>query len=327
MARIVLGLGTSHSPQLSTPPEIWPQHGERDRRNPDLRGPDGRVYGYDELLARAGSAMQKELTPDVWQARYEACQRGIARLGEVLEQVAPDVLVIIGDDQKELFHDDNMPALLVYWGDTIRNVPQYGHNSSTPGLQAAAWAYGTTTQDYPVASDLARHIIDAFIDHDIDVAHSQGLPPEQGMGHAFSFIYGRIMPRKVIPTVPIMLNTYYPPNQPTPKRCYAIGQALRQAVASWPGERRVAVIASGGLSHFVIDEDLDQQIITAMQQHDAAALAALPRERLNSGNSEIRNWITTAGAVEHLEMELFDYVPCYRSPAGTGCAMTFAQWT
>ena len=43
MAQIVLGLGTSHSPQLSTPPDLWRNHGERDKRNPDLRKPDGRV--------------------------------------------------------------------------------------------------------------------------------------------------------------------------------------------------------------------------------------------------------------------------------------------
>ena len=130
-----------------------------------------------------------------------------------------------------------------------------------------------------------------------------------------------------MPTVPIMLNTYYPPNQPTPRRCYAMGQALRQAVESWPEDLRVAVIASGGLSHFVIDEALDHQIIAAMQNHDAATLTSLPRERLDSGNAEIRNWIATAGAVEHLDMQLIDYMPCYRSPAGTGCAMGFAVWT
>src|SRR5687767_6986986 len=53
MAQIVLGLGTSHSPQLSTPPELWRNHGERDKRNPDLRKPDGRVYAYEEVLASA----------------------------------------------------------------------------------------------------------------------------------------------------------------------------------------------------------------------------------------------------------------------------------
>lgn len=327
MAQIVLGLGTSHSPQLSTPPELWRDHGERDKRNPDLRKPDGRVYTYDELLASVDASIQRELTPDTWQRRYEACQKGIATIGTVLADVAPDVLVMIGDDQKELFHDDNMPAVLVYWGDTIPCIPQYGRGPNVPAsLRAAAWAYGDKEQDYPIATDLASHLIGSLIDQEFDVAHSCHLPPKQGMGHAFSFIYGRILNGLPIPTVPIMLNTYYPPNQPTPKRCYALGQALRQAVESWPSNKRVAVIASGGLSHFVIDEELDHQVITALRAKDATALTSLPRERLNSGNSEIRNWIATAGAVEHLEMRLIDYVPCYRSPAGTGCAMAFAQW-
>jgi len=327
MAQIVLGLGTSHSPQLSTPPDLWRNHGERDRHNPDLRKPDGRVYTYEEVLASASPALHRELTPDTWQARYDACQKGIAQVGAVLAEVAPDVLVMIGDDQKELFQDNNMPAMLVYWGDTFHNVPRYGRGQNMPpSLQAAAWAYGEKEQDFPIATDLASHIIGSLMEQEFDIAHSCQLPPNEGMGHAFSFIYRRIMNGTTVPTVPIMLNTYYPPNQPTPRRCYALGQALRRAVETWPSAKRVAVIASGGLSHFVIDEELDHQIITAMRHGDAAALTAIPRERLNSGNSEIRNWITTAGAVEHLQMRLIDYVPCYRSPAGTGCAMGFAQW-
>lgn len=134
------------------------------------------------------------------------------------------------------------------------------------------------------------------------------------------------MNAKTIPTVPIMVNTYYPPNQPTPKRCFDLGRAVRAAIETWPNDARVAVIGSGGLSHFVIDEELDQQILKAMQTKDAEVLSALPPRRLNSGTSEVRNWIATAGAVEHLDMTLIDYVPCYRSPAGTGCAMGFAAW-
>ena len=53
MARIVLGLATSHSPQLSTPPELWPLHGERDKRNPELLDTAGNHVSYDELLAQA----------------------------------------------------------------------------------------------------------------------------------------------------------------------------------------------------------------------------------------------------------------------------------
>jgi hypothetical protein len=62
-----------------------------------------RVYTYAEVLASASPSLQKELTPDVWPVRYDACQKGIAQVGATLAAVAPDVLVMIGDDQKELF--------------------------------------------------------------------------------------------------------------------------------------------------------------------------------------------------------------------------------
>ncbi len=165
------------------------------------------------------------------------------------------------------------------------------------------------------------------MDQHFDVSHSKVLRPGQGMGHAFGYVYQRIMRQKPIPTVPVMVNTYYPPNQVTPERCYQLGQALRRAVESWDEDARVGVVASGGLSHFVIDEDLDNQVIKALENRDVKALTGLPKEKLNSGNSEIRNWIATAGATEHLDMKMIDYVPCYRSPAGTGCAMGFGQWT
>jgi chromosome segregation ATPase len=88
----------------------------------------------------------------------------------------------------------------------------------------------------------------------------------------------------------------------------------------------VGVLGSGGLSHFVVDEALDRHVLDILARRDADAVAALPLDRLNSGNSEIRNWIAAAGALEGLTMRLVDYVPCYRSEAGTGCGMAFAVW-
>lgn len=88
------------------------------------------------------------------------------------------------------------------------------------------------------------------------------------------------------------------------------------------------MVGSGGMTHFVIDEDFDQQILAALRDKDAQALRGLPADRLNSGTSEIRSWLGAAGALQEsgLAMELIDYVPCYRSLAGTGVAMTFARW-
>jgi catalytic LigB subunit of aromatic ring-opening dioxygenase len=325
MARIVLGLATSHSPQLSLPSEHWLRRGEEDRSNPGLyRVPDGKHVTYEELLAAADPGIAKELTPEVCQQRYEANQKGIARLAEALEHAAPDVLVILGDDQQEAFHDDNMPAFCVYWGEQVPYVPR---QASRGTAALTTWAYPKEARQYPGHPDLALHIIDAMMEQGFDVAHSKYLQEGQSITHAATFVFARIMQGKNIPVVPIMQNTYYPPNQPRPRRSYEFGIALRNAIETWKRQARVAVLGSGGLSHFVVDEELDRQVLTVLQDKDLDRIASLPLTRLQSGSSEIRNWITTAGAAQHLDMEVIDYVPCYRSPAGTGCAMGFAQWT
>ena len=109
---------------------------------------------------------------------------------------------------------------------------------------------------------------------------------------------------------------YFPPNQPWPRRCYQLGQAICKAVEAFPGDTRVGIIASGGLSHFVVDEDFDRAILKACVEKDANFLQTLPRNKLHSGNSEILNWVGVAGAVEHLDLNWFEYVPGYRTPAG-----------
>ena len=329
MAEIVLGLASSHSPQLSTPSEMWLTYGAGDRNHTELWAADGKPYSFDQLMDTVDrSAIAKELTSDKMETRYQACQKGIATLGDALDKANPDVIVIIGDDQLEVFGEDNMPAMLVYWGETIKNVPPDIPDSAPAHRKANAWGWFAPEEiDYPIASGLGRHLIEHLMDRHFDTAHSRQLRPGQGMGHAFGYVYQRILRQKPIPAVPVMVNTYYPPNQVSPARCYQLGQEIRAAVESWEENARVAVIASGGLSHFVIDEDLDQHVIACLENRDADGLVSIPREKLNSGNSEIRNWIAAAGAAEHLDMKLVDYAPCYRSPAGTGCAMGFAQWT
>ena len=106
-----------------------------------------------------------------------------------------------------------------------------------------------------------------------------------------------------------------------------MGKEIRAAIDSWPQDIRVGVIASGGLSHFVVDEEIDGIVMKALREGDSDTLVSLPRERLNSGTSEIRNWITMADATEGLSHQWSDYVPGYRTLAGTGCAMGFGIWS
>jgi 3-O-methylgallate 3,4-dioxygenase len=70
------------------------------------------------------------------------------------------------------------------------------------------------------------------------------------------------------------------------------------------------------------------QVLEALKSGNLSALSEIPEEILQAGTSEIKNWITVAGILSEtsLRMNVVDYVPCYRSEAGTGNAMAFAFW-
>jgi 3-O-methylgallate 3,4-dioxygenase len=319
MAEITLGIGTSHSPMLSTPHEMFAGHADRDR---------ARVPDFDRRVRENAGRVAPELRAEVTRARHEANQAALARLSAILAAAAPDVLVVIGDDQGEWFSPDGQPALCIYWGDAVENLPP-PVEQMPPSLRLAYWGfYGDgTNRAFPVDAPLARYLVETLThEHEFDVAHVRVQPRHSPLGHAWCFVHQRLMGERIVPIVPLLLNTYFPPNQPTPKRCHHLGKAIRQAIDAWPTARRVGVVASGGLSHFVVDEALDRHVLAVLAEKDGEAIAALPPAQLESGNSEIRNWIAAAGALEHLEMQLVDYQPCYRSEAGTGIGTAFAVW-
>ena len=317
MAKLVLGLATSHSPQLSVHVDQWALLREKDEHDPRL--------DYKALLGRAKPGIAQEITAEKMRQRYDACQKAIGILGDILRQAEADVVVVLGDDQQEQFHDDNMPTFAIYHGKSFPVVAHAGRNPAAwKSAEENGWA--KTAPEYETNVALADHAIRSLVLDEFDIARCNKLRPEIGVGHAFSFLYRRILPGGNLPMIPVMVNTYYPPNQPTPKRCYGFGQAIRRAIESWDSDKRVAVMASGGLSHVIIDEDIDQMTLEGLRRQDPELLWRLPRERLRGGTSEILNWVALAGAVGSMKMTLVDYVTTYRSPAATGCGMGFAYW-
>jgi 3-O-methylgallate 3,4-dioxygenase len=135
------------------------------------------------------------------------------------------------------------------------------------------------------------------------------------------------MADRPIPMVPVFLNTYYPPNQPSPRRCFDLGLAIHDLARSFPEDMRIGILASGGLSHFLVNEELDRKVVDALQRKDHDALISLPPNILHTGSSEIRNWICVAAAAKDLDLGWISYVPAYRSRAMTGVGLCFAQWT
>lgn len=329
MANIVIGVASSHTPQLSSGVDMWLDHAERDRRNPMLLGKDARYHNYDELLAQADPAIEQELAPAVWDGKYQRCQQAIEALTARLEKAQPDIAVVIGDDQREMFKDDGTPAFACFTGTELVDLPPSGEalERMPKGIRAASWAaHADHPADHLVASDLSAHIADQLARDDFDLTVFTKQPDGRTLGHAFTFPRYRLGLPPATPIVPVFVNTYYPPNVPSAARCYEFGRALRRAVESWPAQAKVAVIASGGLSHFVVDEELDHRVLDGIAARDAGILGSLSRDQLRSGTSEILNWIVAAGALENLAPTVLDYVPGYRTPAGTGAGMAFVQW-
>jgi 3-O-methylgallate 3,4-dioxygenase len=349
MAEIVLGVGTSHGPMLSMPPELWAEFGADDHKREALVAPwDGSTVSYDELLAHADPAIAKELTLEKFQRRHAEAQKAIATLGETLREARPDTVVIISNDQQEFFYDDLMPCFTVYWGESIPlNARNAVLSGGTSYRTASAWGYGDVSMDVPVDPRLGKHLIDFLIADGFDIAHFRYVRPEyggsigpagyitapleaatrkQGLPHGFAFVIKRLMDNQPVPIVPFFQNTFYPPNQPTTRRCYAMGQALRRAIEAWDADRRVAIVASGGFSHFVIDPEVDELAHQGFRERDPEILFSLPEWKLQSGTSEIKDWITLAGACEPLDYHFVGRTPGYRSPAGTGHADGFAFW-
>lgn len=359
MANIALGIATSHGPMLSLPPELWGDYGKADVNNKELVfPPEGYVLTWDEAaVLHSRPELRAELAPEVFARKSKEIQESLDRLADTLRRNPPDVAVLLTDDQDEWFYDSNMPSFSVYWGKSVPLIPR---NSKRPGWNAELTrliddGYGDVELEVPVAADLGGHVIEYLVDHDFDVSHfthvteqyggtvqrrytgrsgpvnvtRESPPRRQGLPHGHSFVVKRLFNNAPPPILPVFLNTCYPPNNVRPRRAFDFGRALAAAIESWPCDVSVAVIASGGLSHFVVDEEIDRLLLTALETRDASALCGLPKERFQSGSSESLNWVCLGGAMQKapLELDFLSYVPVYRTEVGTGGGWGFASWT
>jgi hypothetical protein len=335
-----------------TKPEHWFAQGEGDKRNIELVRPaDGKRVTYDELLASADPAIEKLINAETFEQRIAKIHAGVEELNTRFGQVNPDVVVMFGDDQSEFFFDDNYPMISLYWGDTIRLLKRRTGESETQKLMSRHWSGLRGEEedyDYPVESALGLHVIESLAQQDFDVAHMRYQredyggsigpatwyldmkrttePRPHGLPHAFAYPLANWFDGKSPAILPITINTCYPPNWISPRRAYALGQAVRKAVEEWQSDKTVAFAASGGLSHFVVDEEIDRLALKGMAEANGEILSTLPRIRLQSATTEILNWVSVAGAMNKTKMDLLCYEPGYRSAAGTGCGCGAGTW-
>lgn len=298
----------------------------------------GSQYSFDELVQmRRHENLAGQSTLEARTRHHAACQAAIARVAEIWKKVRPDVCVVFGNDQRELVLPQMQPTYTVYHGETFWNGPLPTERATElpPGIVEAEWANRPAQRtEYKGLPELANLLIERGLDNGWDFAVSSAWPdhasPHHHVGtpHAFAYILRRVMEDRTVPMLPIITNTFFPPNQPRPWRCLELGRLVYQVLMEWKRDVRVAVFGSGGMSHFVINEEFDHELIKAIQGRDAEYLRAIPPNLMKDGTSELLNWISASGCLFQtgLSGDLMDYVPCYRTEAGTGTAQGFIVW-
>jgi Catalytic LigB subunit of aromatic ring-opening dioxygenase len=334
MAEIVLAMATTHGPQLHTTVDQWLLRlpDDKTRKHPFRGG----VYTFDELVAlRKQEGLAERSTMAAMTESHARCHAAMRTMADKWVEVGADVAVIFGNDQHEVYGDDINPPFMVFYGEKIPNHPisQAGIKTLPVGVAEGVSGHATDVYtEYDGIPELGEHIITTLMDNGFDVTASKSIPVgtlrSSGISHAFGHIYRQVMRDDVVPNVPIFQNTFFPPNQPSAKRAYELGRIVKKAIDSWSSDKKIALFASGGMTHFTIDEQFDEAFIKAMVKKDKDYLTSIPLRDLQEGTSELKSWISLMGCVEDIEMTChqIDYIPCYRSAAGTGTANGFFYW-
>ncbi len=227
----------------------------------------------------------------------ELDQAGVAmqELGKVLDETKPDVILFFGADHVETFSVTCIPSFAIIAGDKA--------NAKFAGRE----------HTLPIHREMAEDILNKLVvDKHFDIAYSE----DAELGHAFSVPFEYVIGTRNIPVIPFFANTYVPP-LPTPRRCEALGRALAEIVKDRP--ERVAIIASGGMSHFPgtskylhPEFDFDRWLVSQFEAGNTDALLNMTGTQLDEvGNTELLNWAVMFGAIGKQEGELIDYIPTW----------------
>ena len=251
-----------------------------------------------------------KLTP----AEQASIDGGFFEIGRRIAQARPDALVVISPDHWVNFFIDNLPSICVGVGELHDGPPE-------------PWFKAFPHRELAGHAALAQHIVRTALERDFEPSVSYKL----ALDHGFCIPLWKAKVDPLPAIVPVIFNDIEPPF-PSVKRCYAWGAMLAEAIASFPGQLRVGVLATGGLSHSIgepdmgrIDEAFDRDYLRRLEAGDPPALFDFLNERLpaaGNGASEVRNWVAAHGAARGRGFELIHYDPIPNIYVGAG----FASW-
>jgi aromatic ring-opening dioxygenase catalytic subunit (LigB family) len=227
-------------------------------------------------------------------AQLDATVAAMRELGNILDETKPDVLIFFGSDHLETFSINCVPTFAI-----------------VAGSRAIA-EFAGRRYDLPVHREMAEDFLNKLVRAEFDIAYSE----DALLGHTFAVPFEFVVGGREIPVVPFHTNVYMPP-LPGPKRCARLGCEIANIISS--RKERVALIASGGMSHYPgtwkypqPEFDFDRWILAQFKRGNADALLEMTVEQLDEvGNTELLNWATLFGAIGNQPGELLQYTPTW----------------
>jgi aromatic ring-opening dioxygenase catalytic subunit (LigB family) len=248
--------------------------------------------------------------PDGEKRRLTAAFR---ELGRRMNAVRPDVIIEVSPDHWVNFHLENLPAVCIGVGETHDGPPEPFLNSYPH-------------REMPGHPGFASHLVASALEQGFEPSFSYRLR----LDHGFCIPLWRMELEPLPRIVPMIVNSIEPP-LPSLARCLAWGRQLADAIRSYPQDLKIAVLATGGLSHSIgeptmgaIYEDFDRETIRLFSQSQTELVEYLEEKLPVSGNGseEVRNWLVAHGAAGGRGFELVDYLPVPKVIVGCG----FAAW-
>lgn len=232
--------------------------------------------------------------PDEDHAQLDASIAGMRELGKLLDETQPEVIIFLGSDHLETFSMTCNPTFAILAGNRAK-------------AEFAGRSY-----DLPIHREMAEDFLYKLVNKDFDLAYSE----DAILGHTFAVPFEFLIGGRDIPVVPFHTNVYLPP-LPSPKRCAALGRAIAEIIAE--RSERVAIIASGGMSHYPgtwkypqPEFDFDYWVIQELEKGNVDAVLDLTIEQLDAtGNTELLPWAVMLGAIGRQPGALIQYTPTW----------------
>jgi protocatechuate 4,5-dioxygenase, beta chain len=228
-----------------------------------------------------GGAIHKGLQQEpYWKPFFD----GFPPIREWLAKVKPDIAIVVNNEHGLNFFLDKMPTF------AIGAAPEYCNADEGWGIPVLPPFKGD--------EDLSWHLAESLIGEEFDMVTCQ----EMKVDHAFTLPLAVLYPDMKWPVkvVPININTVLFPT-PSAKRCYKLGQAIGRAVEAFPGDARVVVIGTGGLSHQLegkraghINKEFDLKFMDSMINEPTWATQYTDRELVEHAGTqgiELLNWL------------------------------------